>query len=133
MRFTHKDGDTAKSHTIRAIIDSDEPRNALAIEACIDAILHGSGTGDQVELYTQAFRDHGDEYRLFTETAGIYVRDALLDDLAVHEDGKSHPFWGLLLRDLLDLGNRALWADIADSYMPDPEAVALAAADTQED
>ena len=130
MHFTTDPAVLNTARTITRIMSNDEDHESDAVNACITAILEGSGTGDQVELYGEAFREQGDEYALYCHTAGTYVRDVILDEIEfLSQTHGLTDFIDTLLRGLLDLGNAALWAEVADTFMPDPERVAEVAAD----
>lgn len=91
-----------------------------AVSACVEGILYGSGTPfgeERAELYEESARREDGEWLLYCETAGVYLRDWLIDE--VRGEGLA---W-YLLQDLLNLGDQQLWAEIATSFMPDPERV----------
>lgn len=117
--------DARVARVVQQWVDSAEGAPDLMRAACTEAILEGSGSGNHAELYEHARANANGEYALYCGTAALYVVDALRDLLgdAIPQEGGPPTLAQGLFADLLDFGNRALWAEVADSYMPDPEYV----------
>jgi urease gamma subunit len=101
------------SHSIRGLVDNEEEVLAAVTEAVIDRIRYGSGYPEvNAETYQIMWRERPDE---IADNLRDAIQDAILDKC------EATGFADELLRDLMDLGSRAIWADIADTYVPTPE------------
>lgn len=100
------------SHTIRGLVDN-EPDVLDAVNlAVIDRIRYGSGYPDM------SARDYEDMHRERPDEIADNLRDVVQE--AILDKCEAVGFADALLRDLMDLGDRGIWHDIADSYVPTP-------------
>ena len=89
----------------------------------------GQGTADPLDLY-RAAHGGGADWPTYLDVAGLAVRDLVrgwLDELSAvgWRARQGVPAFMLsVLRDALDLGNRQAWADVAESFMPEPDELA---------
>lgn len=100
------------AQSIRQIVDNDETVINAVNEAVIDRIRTGSGYagGTTADDYRDLL-DRGE----VTDNILDVVRDTIVDHVEQDiESGFAHT----LLLDLMDLGDRAIWTDIADAYVP---------------
>lgn len=110
------------SHTIRGLVDNDSEVLDAVNDAVIDRIRYGSGYPDlSARDYEDMHRERPDE---IADNLRDVVQSAILDKCEVVG------FADELLRDLMDLGDRGIWHDIADSYVPVPADYADAIGET---
>lgn len=118
MNFTTDVYEATMSQTIREVLDNDQGANERLLSACSTAVLEGSGysnPADAAEAYDLAVSGKSGDYREFVDAARVYVLEVIDELFPVNEPGLER----LLLRSLLDTGNRNLWCDITDGYMPE--------------
>lgn len=99
------------------IADNDEALLSEINTAVRDAVVEGMGHGDNSprEAYAEMLAGRGSfERREYADVAGLAIRDVIWDALP-----DSETFGGLLLRDLLDYGDRQQWELIGDHYLPE--------------
>lgn len=106
------------ARTIYALVDNEETVLAAVQDAVIDRIRYGSGYPDMsAEDYQTMHRERPGE---IADNLRDVVQEAILDKCEVTG------FADDLLRDLMDLGDRGIWTEVADTYVPTPADYAAA-------
>lgn len=124
--YSDKAAEYVAQHVRDYLTDVDENVYAQVVGIVADAISDDSGYSEVDYLvgtvYPMAHRDRSDDWHTFTAVAGLAVREYVWDVMI--GDELAETWAGKLLTDMLDYGNQALWAEVASSFMPDPEELA---------
>lgn len=99
------------------IVDNDADLSFAVIAAAQTAVLEDAGHGDNDprEMYADMLAGRGRTSREdYADVVGLAVREVIWGELPDDET-----FVGLLLRDLLDYGDREQWAMIGRHYLPE--------------
>lgn len=105
------------------IIDNNQEINIVCVDAAHDGVLNGMGSDTTtVADYRLTMAGRGGRWTQqdYADVAGVYIRDAFLEELT--EATRDTPPWvAQLLIELLDLNDRSLREMIGQRFLPSPD------------
>lgn len=118
--FTHNETDESIARNVVLVLENDQYACQIMRNACRESVLNDdAATGDPAYTYEAAMNGKYETWRTLVECAGLSVSDAVAK--LCHAQSRNTAY--LLLLQVLDFGNKALWAEVAESFMPDVDEV----------
>ena len=117
-------------HDLDLILSNKEELHTRMTAACLESVRNDDAATNDPAAYRAAYNWGNSDWRTFIDCAGLAVRDAVLDLI---EDEVKEGFVYDLITQRLDLGNTAVWARVAESFMPDPDDVTCSECERSDD
>lgn len=109
------------AHDLDLILSNQEDLRAKMTAACMESVIEDDASTNNIpDAYRSAHFWGNDDWYTFLNCAGMRIGDVVLDLI---EAEVKEGFVYDMLTQRLDLGNRAVWADVAEGFMPDPDDV----------